>query len=126
MEIKGKISILISREGTEIEIRDDRACTTFCRIRLTPEQLSAALSRQAHVECEISVYSLDRVGKTHEHKTFEFEIPPSMRRDDEALQKMAQAQLTDGWICDGYFRSQGTFFNKDGKQYARCTIRRYV
>ena len=126
--LKGKISILIDRDGTTIEIEDDVANTTFVKVRLTPEQLSAALSRLANVDCELEVAGLDRVGKRHEHCTFEFEIPKELASSskEKELQELAQSLLTDGWISGGYFSSQNSFFNKDGVQYARCTIRRYV
>ena len=42
------------------------------------------------------------------------------------LQKIAQSHLSDGWIADAYFGSQNSFFKKDGKQYARATIRRWL
>ena len=32
----------------------------------------------------------------------------------------------DGWIADGYFHSQNSFFEKDKKKYARDVIRRWI
>lgn len=127
-KLKGKITIRINRDETTIEIEDDVANTTFVIVRLTPEQLSTALSRQAYVDCELEVAGLDRVGTRHENETFEFEIPEALASSSktEELQKIAQSKLTDGWIAEGYFASQNTFFKKEGVQYARCTIRRYV
>lgn len=128
MKLQGKISLIINREETYIEIEDRDANTTFLKVKLTPEQLSAALSRQAYVDCELEVAGLDRVGKKHEHKTFEFEIPNDLSgsKHEKELQILAQSQLTDGWIAEGYFSSQSSFFKKDGVQYARCTVRRYI
>lgn len=128
MKLKGKISILINRESTTIEIEDDVASTTFCKITLTPQQLSDALSRLSSVECVIEAVNLDRVGKKHEWMTFDFEIPESMANSnhENELQKLAQSQLSDGWIAGSYFSSQKTFFKKDGKQYASVTCRRYI
>lgn len=128
MKIKGQLTLLINRDYTEIEVHDKNANTCFTRIRLTPEQLSAALSRQGYVDCELQVYGLDKIGKTHECKSFEFAIPPDLAKTskEKELAELAQSQLTDGWVAEEYFRSQNTFFEKDGVQYARCTIRRYV
>ena len=128
MKLKGKISILINRNSTTIEIEDDVANTTFCKITLTPQQLSDALSRLSSVDCEINVVNLDRVGKKHEWMTYEFEIPENLASTtkEEELQKKAQSQLSDGWTASGYFSSQNTFFKKDGKQFARVTCRRYI
>lgn len=128
MELKGKITILISREGTTIEIEDENSNTRFVKVFLTPEQLSAVLSRQASVECELKVVKLERVGKKHENKSFEFEIDKekaSSSNTDE-LYEIAKSKLSDGWIPDKYFSSQNSFYKKDGKQYANCTIRRWI
>jgi len=127
MKLKGKISILINREYTTIEIEDDNANARFLTIKLTPEQLSEALSRTMCVDCEIEVRGLEKVGKTHENKTFEFEIPKELAssRNSDKLQELSQSLLTDGWISEGYFSSQNSFFMKDDKQMARCTIRRW-
>ena len=129
MKIQGKISILIDRDKTTIEIHDDNAAVSFCKVTLTPEQLSAALSRLSRVECEVSVDNLDLVGKTHENKYFEFEMPENIKRDymgkNKELAAYAQSILADGWISDGYFESQNSFFEKDGKQWARVTIRKW-
>ena len=127
MKLEGKISILINRDETTIEIEDESANVKFVKVKLTPEQLSAVLSRQISIECELEVKGLEKIGKVHENKTFEFEIPETIptRGNQLELQKIAQSQLSDGWIADAYFGSQNSFFKKDGKQYARVTIRRW-
>ncbi len=128
MKLEGRISMLVNREETTIKIKDDKANVTLAVVSLTPEQLSMILSRQVDVECEIEVGNLSKIGKTHECKSFEFEIPSEIRgrKSDSELQEIAQSQLSDGWVADGYFGSQNSFFAKDGKQYARCTIRHWV
>lgn len=128
MKLQGKITFLINPDGATIEIEDDKANTTFLTVNLTPSQLMACLSRQGYVDCELDIKGLDRVGKTHEAKEFTIEIPEKLNNSShqDDLQKIIQSQLTDGWIADGYFGSQNSFFRKDGKQYARCIIRRYV
>lgn len=128
MKIKGNISILIGAESTRIEIGDSDACTQFLRIDLNPEQISRCLSRQAMVECEITLTGLDNIGKKMENKTYSFEIPEEIydKRDSEKLRELAQSKLTDGWIADSYFRSQNSFSIIDGKHIARVTIRRWI
>lgn len=130
MELEGKISILIGRDFTIIEIEDDQANTTFARITLTPEQLSAALSRQACVGCKLEVNGLNKIGKKHENKNFEFEIPKELSTSSKSkeLRIIAQSKLNggNGWIADSYFGSQDSFFIKENKNYARCTIRRWI
>lgn len=126
--LEGKITILISKDTTSIEIIDSQSSTTFLKVILTAEQLSMALSRQARVECQLEIDKLERVGKIHEHKIFEFEIPENLvsGAKEKELQELAQSKLSDGWIADGHFRSKNSFFTKDGVQYASCIIRRYV
>lgn len=128
MKIKGKITILINREYTMIELKDADAGITFCEIQLSPEQLVAALSRLGQVPCVIDLNGLEKIGKTMENKKFEFEIPDELRgsSNSEKLHEIATSLLSDGWQADCSFSSQDTFFKKDGKQYARCIIRRWV
>ena len=129
MKLEGRISILVNREYTTIEVEDSNASTRFLNIKLTPEQLSACLSRQACVPCEIELKGIEKLGKKHEYKSFEFEIPKKMtsyNHDAKKLQKLAQSKLENGWIADGYFNSQDSFFDKDGKHFARCVIRRWI
>ncbi len=128
MKLEGRISMLINREGTTIEIKDENANAKFLKITLTPEQLSATLSRQMDIKCEIEVCGLEKIGKTHENRVFEFEIPNDLlsSRNEAELHKLAQSLLSDGWTADRYFSSQNSFFKKDGVQYARCVIRRWV
>lgn len=128
MNIKGQITIRISGDGATIEIDDKNASTRILNITLTAEQLCKAMGRQAHVECDIEVGVLERVGKIHENKDFEFQINESFASSkfSKELQQIAQSELTDGWIAETYFSSQNSFFKKDGKQFARVTIRRWI
>lgn len=128
MKLEGKISILINADFTTIEIEDENANARFVTVKLTPEQLSMALSRQMSIDCELEVKGLEKVGKKHENSTFEFEITEDKARSDynEELQQIAQFQLKDGWVAENYFGSSNSFFKKDGKQYARVTIRRWI
>lgn len=131
MKINGKISILVNREYTTIELIDDDASITFVQVKLTPEQLSAALSRIAYTNCDMELFGLERIGKKMEHKQFEFELPRKglSSKNDKELSEIVQKMLDEsdeGWISDTHFSSQNTFFSKDGKDYARCTIRRWV
>lgn len=129
MKLKdGRINIFVNAEYTTIEIIDNNAHTTFATIKLTSEQLCTALSRQARVECDIDVYNIDRVGKKMIHKQHEFEIPFSIdyNNKNQMLSELIKDTLPEGWISDNHFSSQNTFFEKDGKKYARTTIRSYV
>lgn len=131
--MKGKITILINRDSTTIELADEKSGVRFVEITLTPEQLSESLSRMSMTDCEFITRGLDVIGKQHENKTFEFKIPDTLNSNryrnksaDSQLADYADTLLSDGWKAEGYFGSQNSFFNKDGENWARCTIRRYV
>lgn len=125
MKINGKISILIDREKTKIELFDENSRITFATATLTPEQLSSALSRLSLTECSIDVHELQKVGKKLEHKELVFEVRSAYEKSEDAY-KIACEIVDDGWIPDSYFGSKNSFFTKDNKHYARCTIRRWV
>jgi len=128
MKIKdGRITMLASEFGMRIELHDNEASTTFAVVTLSPKQLSQALGRLGYTECKIEVANLDIVGKKMEHEKFEFEVPkdPSWRNKDLVRQTALRA-CPEGWKPDLSFSSQGSFFKKDGKDYARTTIRRWV
>lgn len=131
MKIKGKISIFIGKEQTTIEIYDDNASCMILEATLTPDQLSGALSRISHTDCELVVLegAFNKIGKTHENKTHEFKLPKYLRsykRDKDQLIAEVKRTCPKGWTPDNYFGSQDSFFKKDGEDWARCTIRRWI
>jgi hypothetical protein len=123
------ISILISEKSTTIEIYDEDASILFAEIELSAEQLCQALSRLAHTKCSAEVHGLDRIGKKMIHKTLEFEcgeLYHHYRKDEQKLIALCKAACPKGWTPDNYFGSQGSFFTKDEKRFARCTIRQWI
>ena len=128
MKIKGALTLMVGREQITIEIEDREANTRILSLILTPEDFCAALGRQAYIDCELTIGKLERVGSKHENSTLEFEIPNELRGSKHAdeLNEIAKTHCTDGWIPEGYYGSQNSFFTKDSKDYARVTIRRYV
>ena len=124
------ITLLVGQEETTIEIRDNSACVTFCKVTLTPEQLSSALSRLALTKCSADVFGLDRIGKRHENSRFKFEIPYDLRftKNYERIRKIGQDILDmngEGWVLDKYFESQDSFINDGEKLFANGVIRRW-
>lgn len=122
----GKITFLVNSDYTEITIEDGDANTLLAHIKLTPEQLSLILSRMGSVRCEITTGPIERIGKTHECKTFEFENPYTQ---SELPLACAEALLKEGmheWVSDNHYGSKNSLFKKDGKNYARTTIRRWI
>ena len=128
---KASIKLLVGRDGTTIEIRDEKSGAMFCELQLTNDQLASALSRMGHTPCEASVYGLDKLNKQQEVDTFEFEAFKGARSSDaDTLVEMAKSALYSAdmseWKPDSYFSSQNSFFEKDGKRFARVTIRRWI
>lgn len=128
--LNSKISIFVNADSTTIELIDEDSSITFARIKLTPEQLSQALSRLSHTKCECQVVGLDKLGKKMENKKYEFEIGDCDRRNFDALHDLAIRSLAENnmsdWEAERYFQSQDSFFKKDKTEYARVTIRRWV
>jgi hypothetical protein len=138
MKIEGQITILASKEGVKIELRDKNATIQFATITLTPEMFTGAVGRSGRSECEIELSGLDKVGKVHENRSFEFEIPSDVRwvskeagRNGMVNQKALRALednglAAEGWEPDNYYGSQDSFFTENGKHFARCVIRRWI
>ena len=123
--MKGSITFLPSQEGTTIIVKDNASRINFLEIALTNDELASMMSRLANTPCEIEVKGLDRVGKQMEHKMFEFQC----NEKENANWIVEMALERDGmkdWIADKGFQSQNSFFAKDGKQFARTTIRRWI
>ncbi len=114
--------------GVTIELRDNDAALTFAKITLTPEQWVSAMSRLGYVKCAIEVYNTGKLGKQMVNKPFEFSLGKGVLWNDreEVAQKKLKEVCPDGWNADGYFRSQDSFFNKDGEAWARTTIRKWI
>ena len=129
---KGRITILLNRDGMEINLIDNDSGTQFAVIKLNQEQTCQALSRLSNTHCTIEVLGLEYVGKKQEHKEFVFEILPDedYKLGNGALNQMCLRELKKNgmgdWIPDNYYNSQNSLFNKDGKKYARAIIRRWI
>lgn len=123
---EARISMSINSDGTTIELHDRKSMSTFARVTLTPEQLSMILSRLGWVECECEVYGFDKLNKEQKVGTHEFEVPNDIRWSNKELAyNIGLASCPEGWRMDKGFNNQGSFFQKDGKSYARATIRRW-
>ena len=78
MVIDAQISIIARYENeVVIKVYDKGSSTTFVELTLTHEQfVNAAMNRLSNCDVKKAVVmSLDRIGKTMEHKTLEFELP---------------------------------------------------
>ena len=133
-KLEGKFTLTAGHEdehreyGMKIDIIDDKAGVQFLEIELKADDFVAAIGGRGFCPCTLTIRGLDKVGKVHENTNFEFEIPQAYgwNRNKEELVKLARAMCPEGWQPDTNFNSQGSFFNKGGKSFARTIIRRYV
>lgn len=126
-KIDGSITIIASyNDSIRLAIQDKASGITFVDVELTREQfVNAAMNRLGNTELKsVTVYGLDKLGKEQVHKPLAFEIT-KYGSAEEARERVLQA-CPVGWFPDMGFSSQGTFFGKDGKNYAQTTIRTWV
>lgn len=132
MKIDAQITILSSYDDSiKIKVYDKTSGTTFLDLTLTREQfINATMNRLGNTEVESAhLCNLDKVGKTMEMETLEFEMPDGSEfRDKEVAASLVHEKCPDGWIPDTSFSSQNSFFTKmkSNGRYARTTIRRWV
>jgi hypothetical protein len=108
----------------KIELHDDLSSIRFAEITLNQEQTCQALSRLAYTTCDCEVFNLENVGKKQVIKVIEFEMPKcDYKSRDKIAYKLAQQVAGEGWIASEYFGAQGSYFNRNGKEYA--TTRAY-
>lgn len=111
-----KIEIALTDKASEIE---------FVSATLSLEAMMQAITGKDYVPVDIKVRLLN-VGRKLEVSNLEFEMPADNPCNKAIAADLAELALTDDWESDGYFCAQNSFFNKDGKPYARVTIRRWV
>lgn len=130
--IPGKLTISrvhSNREPDYIEVRlcDDDAAIEVATAKLSLAHFAAAVTGLGHVDCEIETRGMEHVGKKLETDTLELPmLPDSNRGDKEAAIAAAKRWCPQGWTPDLCFGSQNSFFQRDGKLWARTTIRRWV
>ena len=125
--LEAQISIISSYDDEiTITVHDKTSGISFLELVLTREQfVNAAMNHLGRCEVKkAGVRGMENVGKTMEMKSFSFEIPSWNNK--EAAIEIVQKLCPEGWEPELYFGSQDSFFRKEGKEYARTTIRRWV
>jgi hypothetical protein len=133
LKYKGRISISRPQGGRwddeiSITIQDENSLARFLDIKITAKDLMLALTNRADVEMSFDVRALDNVGKHRILKEIEFEIGNidySNRQDIAHRQALAECRGTI-WIPSSYFGAQNSFFERDGKKYARTDAHAYL
>jgi|GEM_PF-1844841 len=136
-----KIPILVSISkiygGEEKEIKisfsDDNSSIEFASARMSLVKFAECITGLSHCEGIGEVRGLDKVGKKMEHDEIIFEMPDHTYENKKMIAKEAgnkalkeQRTRDSGWVISDSFNSQGSFFRKDNKEYARASIRRWV
>lgn len=124
-----RITILFSDKGLHIEVTDEASGTQFLEIELNEKQTCEALSRCSRTECTAEVRGLDRVGLHLEIAWLVFEYPEDVRYskdEDRLLVEAMKPHVPEGWTASEYFGSRDQFFTRNGKYYARASLRRWL
>lgn len=129
MKIKCKITFLFNHDGASLELYDETSGIAFIRLKMNQEQICKMFSRLAYCDTESAeVVGLNNVGKKQEIDKLEFELPENADyfNNQEIALNIVDSLCPEGWEADHYFGSRNSFFDRDGKKFARCTIRRWV
>lgn len=128
----GKITISKTTDNRNnkqirITIEDDTSSINFFEGRMSLENFMEALTGLGFVDIEFAVRGLENIGKTRERKTVEINLG---KTDYDGLKELALSEArkleSDGWVCDGYFGSQSSFYRKNGDTICRANFVRYV
>lgn len=131
-EDKKPFSVTISRpscgngdEYISIEVIDNKSRARFLELKVDYADFAQLVTGLSFVGCDGAVRNLERVGKKKVGKQIEFEVSNYYGSKDEAREKVNN-YLVDGYVVHNDFTSQDSFFSRDGKDYARTTIFKWV
>ena len=138
-----RISMWIEDGGITIELFDSKSFKKFTKVKLTNDQFVSMLSNVHRIKCQIEVDNLDVIHKKMEHEKFDFEVKEGMAQENYdfemskenglihsselrtyCLNALTSQNMTD-WVPDNSYQEKDSFFSKDGKHFARTTIRRW-
>jgi len=133
MDILASVTLLVNPDGVIFEIGDEKAGVQILSIDISQSDFMSLLGRDRYVKMNAKIANLDKVGKKMEVDSFEFELPVEASgyelRKKWAIENVQNALIAAGksdWEADKYYGSQKSFFTKDGKPFARATIRRWI
>lgn len=131
MEINANITITASYDDEiTITVEDRTSSVRFLEMKLTREQfINAAMNRLGCTDVKhAEVRGLEKIGKKMEMQNFEFPLPADITYETKHVKTVETVKecCPKGWVPDLSFSSRESFFTKDGKEYARTTIRRWV
>ena len=119
-------AILIDQNGkfVEIELYDNENRRLRIEMSIPIEHFAKALSRLVGQRCSVDFHNIDTFNKKAVNETIIFEIEKCADRDE--AKKKAQSYAEPDEFIDLSFSSQGSFFFKDGKYYAKTYKTKFV
>lgn len=126
-KLEGKVTISKSFNGkVYFSLEDNNSEIKFVEVELSMVDFTNAMFGLALRPCKYIVKGLDKVGKQYIQEEYIFEIEGYGNK--EAARKIAQnlSEQDPQWDYSTYFDSQGSFFKKDGKYYAKTTRYKYI
>ena len=110
-----------------ITIKDTNSVIDFIELEIDYVNFTEAITGLAYSECKFETRLLDKVGKKRIIDNFEFEMDnPKLSRSKEFAIEKVKKICPIGWECSTYFGSQDSFFDRDGKSFARTKIMKWV
>ena len=104
----------------EITLHDTDSVTGI-KAQLSLKDYALAISGMGRVDCKLSCEHPERLGLKRESMDLKFPCKDTSTAKDEA-----KKACPDGWEPDLHFGSHSSFFQRDGKQWARTTAYRWV
>lgn len=128
MKIPAKLTLLIGQDRTTIRIEDDLAGVLVAEVEISPETLSAVLSRLTCVKVDATIGPVECFGKKLEVRNFSFPMPKGVPYKDriKVAQELAVQFCPEGWVPDSYFGSQESFITVQDQPWAQTNKRRWV
>ena len=125
--IEGRLTIgRSSNDVVRIQFKDCNSVTRFATAELSLEQYAQAITGLSEVHCIIEISNLQNVGLRRISDTFEFELEAQNSYGRNMHIEQLLRDVPDGWKTTDELSSQNSFFEKDGKRWARATIHKWV
>ncbi len=122
-----RLSYGYDRRKIKIIVQDTDAEIKFLEIEMDLCKFVECITGLPSVDCDMELKNIQNLGKQKERKTIEFQLPKEkyLLKDEEIIE-IAKKHVPEGWTCDMYFDSKGSFFTKDDKRFARTDIVRWI
>ena len=109
----------------------DEASRARIKVEIQPIDFANMMTGLHNVPCEMTIRGKENIGLVMMHKTIEFEVSDTLRdRKEEAADELLMLLTFEkehwGWSSTERFDSKRSFFERDGKRFARAVIRRWV